>query len=68
MTTVSFEIEPSKVKAVRTALKAMGILDIKVKDLNVPSAKMIERIENAHQEYLKGETHRIDPKNVWESI
>lgn len=68
MTTVSFEIEPSKVNAVKTALKALGILQIKVKEQEIPSKKMTERIEKAHQEYLNGETRKIDPAKLWESI
>ncbi len=68
MTTVSFEIEPSKVNAVKTALKALGILQIKVKEQETPSKKMTERIEKAHQEYLNGETRKIDPAKLWESI
>jgi precorrin-6B methylase 2 len=70
MTTVSFEIESSKIKAIQSALKALGIEKIRIEDNSAQtlSEEIINKLEKAHIEYINGNTQRIDPKKIWESI
>lgn len=67
METIVIKTEGKKLQALISVLAALDIPFLKEESKPV-SKKMLEKIENAHKEYLTGETVRVNPRNIWESI
>jgi hypothetical protein len=69
MATVIFETEKEELPKIKAVLKALGIKKMKIKENEkYLSESFVNKVEEAHAEYRKGDTIKIDPKNIWESI
>jgi len=70
METLLIKTKGEKLKALKAFLSSLNIpfQTVAEEESRVPSKEMVQKIEKAHKEHLKGETIKVDPKNVWESI
>ncbi len=67
METIVIKTEGKKLQALLSVLAALDIPFLKEEPQTV-SEEMLKKIEDANKEYLNGETIRVNPQNVWESI
>lgn len=70
METLLIKTKGEKLRALKAFLSSLNIpfQTVGEEESRVPSKEMVQKIEKAHDEYLKGETIKVDPQNVWKSI
>lgn len=68
MTTFSFKIDSRESKKIKAILKALGVVELKIKEDETPSKGFIEKVNRARKAYKEGDTVPVNTKNIWEGI